>query len=711
MTTRQHLHRGWFTPTRSVLLCASLLIATTGCDPSARRSQATEELAQQHDFSSFIQQVDERLKPLVDDLIGSAGRTSSLDAQFEEGRRPPTIAPAHFRALRAFYAQRNFRPLFTEGRHLNDVGIAVAQTIIAADEHGLHPEDFHALDIRDALDRTLNRADLPVIQGELRLSQTDRNTLGAWLHQQIGEDGTPPDLQATLRLIIEDTKNSPLPQLTTLIQKRLDATTPATTAGSELELFLADGWLRWAITQRFSNLRYITTEQAHARGWRILKDGEVYSTRQPGSPRKEAEIDPSKLRDITAEDVALTLAIEYFQAAANTQELESALQAVAPPFEDYHRLYAAAKQYRRYVAQGGWDTLDIPLGLRPGNHGPHVAALKQRLAREGYFHGDTEDESFNSSLRQALRLYQETHQLQLRNELTQETLDSLNISALRRYAQILVTLDRWRETRIGEDYDDEYILVNVPDFHAELWAEGERIHRFKTIVGATMRWTDKDGTMRVDGRTPLFSDELQYIVYNPYWNVPQSLWRRDYAQKIEEDPFWLEDNGFEIIPTNEGGQLLRQLPGPENALGMVKFLFPNEHNVYLHDTNRRELFNSSFRNFSYGCVRIEDALGFAALLTARDRGISMRAAEEFVEEMLAKNEEQWTTLRTYIPVHIEYYTVRVDDDGYTNFLADFHRYDAPLVDAREAQIEAYFSSLHGESASMKRSEDGESDAL
>lgn len=701
MMTRQLPQRAGFRSARAVLLCATIFLAVTGCDPSARRgAESPYDHIQQRDFSEYVNQLDAALKPYVDAQVDAAGQSSRLAARFEQGIQDLPIEAANRDALEQFYATRSYRPLFTHGRQLNRTGVAVAQKMIAADAHALNPEDFHALEIREALDRSLSRDDLPLVHGELLLSEEDRDRLTAWLADQVGEDGTLPDLQATLQALTSAPEDSPLPELSTLVQQRIRGTLPAVDAATDLEILLADAFLRWSIAQRFGNLRYITTEMAHARGWRILVDGSVYSTKQPGSPRPDATIDPALLTDIQAEDVSRILAVEYLHAAANGDDVEGALDRIAPPFEDYQRLVLAANDYRQRVIQGGWDSLSGPVGLKMGSAGPRVAELKQRLALEDYFHGDVRDEAFTDELRRALRHYQETHQLQPNGELSQETLDSLNVPAVRRLAQIQVTMQRWRETRIGEDVDDQYILVNVPDFHAELWDKGERIHRMKTIVGATKRWRDDDGKDQVDGRTPLFSDELQYVVFNPYWNVPQSLWRRDYAQKIAEDPFWLEENGFEVIPTSEGGQLLRQLPGPDNALGLVKFLFPNEHDVYLHDTNRRNLFNSNFRNFSYGCVRVEDALGFAALLTARDRGISLEAAKRFVDEMRTKQTEQWTTLKTYIPVHIEYYTVRVDDEGATNFLADFHRYDAPLVAAREAALESYVASLHAESAQL-----------
>ena len=711
MKTCQSPHRTGLSPTRAVLLCAALVLAVSGCDPSARRSESANEYLQRADFTVFVEQIDAGLKTYVDEQLAQSARATNLAQRFDAGLQHLPIEPRHAAALEQFYATRSFRPLFTQGRQLNATGVAVAQIMIAADAHALNPDDFHANEIREAIERTLSRDDLPLVQGELLLSEEDKEQLNVWLAEQVGDDGSLPDVKAALHAITLADDNSPLPELGRLVQSRIQATQPPVSAGSDLELLLADAFLRWSMTQRFNNLRYITTEMAHARGWRIFLDGEVYSTKQPGSPRAEPEVDPATLTDIDAKDVSLTLAVEYFHAAANSGDIEGALHRIAPPFEDYQRLVLAAKEYRQRIKQGGWSPLSGPVDMKIGASGPQVVELKKRLAAEDYFSGDTSNPEFTSELRDAMRHYQETHQLRTTGDLSQETFDSLNISVERRYAQILVTMDRWRETRIGEDVEGEYIVVNVPDFHAELWDKGERIHRFRVIVGATKRWRDDDGNLQVDGRTPLFSDELQYIVFNPYWNVPQSLWRRDYAEKIAEDPLWLEENGFEILQTSEGGQLLRQLPGPGNAMGLVKFLFPNEHDVYLHDTNRRNLFNANFRNFSYGCVRVDDALGFAALLTARDRGISVAAATRYINELLEQGEEQWTTLRTYVPIHIEYYTVRIDDDGYANFLADFHRYDAPLVEKKELEVQAYFDSLHSESAQLAGSKRSEQDTL
>lgn len=695
----KHLARVGRHSTRLVLLAAAL-VATTACDNSARRAEVAQARIHQRNLSDYVDQIDAALKPYVNEQASRLSVHHGLATKVQQPLQHLPIAESHRQALVDVYAQRHFEPLFTDGRTLNADGVVVAQTMIAADAHGLRASDFLASEISEAIARTQTREDLPVIDGELRLTERDREIITAWLFDRVGNDGTLPDLTATLDQLAATDGTSPLPDLADSMASRAAAHAPALDAASDLELLLADAWLRWSIAQRFHNLRYITTDMAHARGWRILVDGEVYSTKQPGSPRKEPEIDPAKLTDIDADDLALLLATEYLTESANLGNLEAALHAIAPPFEDYRRLVRGAQQYRELVRRGGWAPVSLPIGLKVGSQGPRVVELKRRLAAEEYYSGDLQSDIFGDDLRRALLNYQDAHQLMLKGEITEETLESLNVPAERRLAQILVTMQHWRDTRIGEDYSDQYIVVNVPDFHAELWDKGERITRFKTIVGRPRRFRDASGTLQTEGRTPLFSDELQYIVFNPYWNVPQSIWREEYAAKIAADPEWLTEKGFEIIQTSEGGQMLRQLPSPNNALGLVKFLFPNEHDVYLHDTNRRDLFTSHLRAFSHGCVRVEGALDFAVLLTQRDKNISREAAQQFVDNMLAREGEQWTTLKTYIPVHVEYFAVRGDDEGRTQFLSDIHRTDAPLVDAWEAEIRAYFENLNAESAQL-----------
>lgn len=684
------------------LILVGSLATILGCEPRGMDAQAAMEAADTQRVSYFVDDVAKHLTPHIKSRIEELRKASTLEDRLGDTSLLLDITADNFRALQQLYSGRAYAPIFVRDGKLTDAGIIVSETMLTADSHGFDPTDFHASRIHEEIASLALYNQPKRIHGALELLPQDRDALMQWVREQLAEDDRLPSRASVLGLIVDGTEASPVPELSALIRDRIAEVEPLTDIAGNLELLLADGFLRWSIAQRFSNLRYITTDIANARGWRIIVDDEVYSTRQPGSPYSEPMPDPELLTDIRDSEVALVLAVEYFQSALKDDDFGRALREIAPPFKDYDDLVRAAIQYRAITLTGGWKQLEETEELSEGNHGPHVAALKSRLAAEGYFGGNTSDERFDSALRAALLLYQETHQLRSTATLTEETLTSLNVPAIERLAQIHVVLDRWRHTRIGEDVDDQYIIVNVPDFHVELWDKGERIHRMRAVVGATRHWRDEDGVMQVDGRTPLFSDVMQYIVLNPFWNVPTSLARR-YEREMEENPDWLEENGFEYIPTQEGGQLLRQLPGPQNAMGLVKFLFPNEHDIYLHDTNQRHLFRHAFRNYSHGCVRVADALDFAGLLFSRDKNISRSAGARFVRQKLEAGEDQWVGLHTPVPVHIEYYSVRVDDERHTNFLGDFHRRDRARVEARTAWLEDHLQHRYAESAHLLRS--------
>lgn len=690
----------------AVLGCAVIFIASltvvSGCEPRGMDAQAAMEAEDTQRVSYLVDDVGKALTPYVKNRMEKLRTLSVLEERLSNDSLLLDIPAENVRALQQLYSTRAYAPIFVRNGKLTEAGVAVSETLLTADGHGFDPAEFHAARIHEEISSLAMYNAPSRIHGALELLPQDRDALMQKVQEQLTEDERLPSKASMLESIVDGGNASPVPELTALIRGRIAEVEPLADIAGDLELLLADGFLRWSIAQRFGNLRYITTDIANARGWRIIVYGDVYSTRQPGSPYSEPMPDPDQLTDISDKEVALTLATEYFERALKDGDFERALREIAPPFKDYSDLVRAAKKYRAIALTGGWNTLEDTDELAVGDHGPGVAALKARLATEGYFDGDIRDESFDSALRTALLTYQETHQLRGTATLSDETLTSLNVPAVERLAQIHVVLDRWRHTRIGEDVEDQYIIVNVPDFHVELWSKGERVHRMRAVVGATRHWRNEHGEMQVDGRTPLFSDVMQYIVFNPFWNVPNSL-ARGYEREMEENPDWLEENGFEYIPTDEGGQLLRQLPGPNNALGLVKFLFPNEHDVYLHDTNQRNLFQHAFRNYSYGCVRVEDALDFAGLLISRDKNISRSAGARFVQQKLEAGEDQWVGMHTPVPIHIEYYSVRLDDDGHTNFLADFHRRDQAAVEARTAWLEEHLQHHHAESAQLLHS--------
>jgi murein L,D-transpeptidase YcbB/YkuD len=546
--------------------------------------------------------------------------------------------------------------VFVSGSHLTPAGEALLAALRGTQDHGLYASDYWLTEIVTLQERLAAGTRLEEIRTRLQMTPEDQGALLAWVETQTATDQTLPAVDAVFSVVAEPGADNPLPRYAETIEQLASSIEAVAQSGPALELYLASAALRYARDMRFENLDGLIPADAAARGWN-LEDENSHAA-------------------IVSERVA-----EAWTAALGG-DFAAWLSTLPPQFEQYDRLVAGAAQYRGFVERGGWRPLTVPVDLSLGDQGPDVVSLRERLAAEQYFEGDVTNPVFDAPLRDALEVYQETHQLNVTGTVSEETLASLNVPADRRLAQIYVTLDRWRHSRVERHVGGEYIWVNVPDFHAELWDTNELVYRWRVVTGQPRRF--RDG--RVEGRTPLFSDTMLYVVFNPYWNVPREIRESEYQHLIDADPLWLSTNGFEIVTTEDGGDFLRQLPGPGNALGRVKFLFPNEHDVYMHDTPSRNLFSRPVRAFSHGCVRVHEPLDLARLLLSRDNGWSESRTDDFIEEQLLEGTEQWVNLRNPLSIHIEYYTVRGDENGRMHFLADIYRYDRQRVNERQLEI-------------------------
>lgn len=579
----------------------------------------------------------------------------TLQAAVTEGLAFETDASLQ-RIITDGYATRAWQPMFVNGSHLTPAGEALVAVLRDSRDHGLYAAEYWLSEIEARQERLAAGTRLEEIRTSLQMTPEDQGALLAWVETQTATDQTLPAVDAVFSIVAEPGAGNPLPRYAETIDQLAASIEEVAESGPELELYLASAALRYARDMRFENLDGIIPADAEARGW--------------------------NLEDESAHPAIVAERLTESWSAAIGGDFAAWLGTLPPAFEQYDRLVAGATQYRTFVEQGGWNTLTAPVDMEQGDQGPDVVALRERLAAENYLDGDLTNPVFDGALRAAIETYQETHQLNVTGTLSEETLSSLNVPADRRLAQIYVTLDRWRHSRVERHVGGEYIWVNVPDFHAELWDTNELVYRWRVVTGQPRRF--RDG--RVEGRTPMFSDTMLYIVFNPYWNVPREIRESEYQHLIDTDPMWLSANGFELVYTEDGGDFLRQLPGPGNALGQVKFLFPNEHDVYMHDTPSRNLFSRPVRAFSHGCVRVHEPLDLARLLLSRDMGWSESRAEDFIEEQLLEGTEQWVNLRTPLSIHIEYYTVRGDENGRMHFLADIYRYDRQRVNERQLEI-------------------------
>jgi murein L,D-transpeptidase YcbB/YkuD len=361
--------------------------------------------------------------------------------------------------------------------------------------------------------------------------------------------------------------------------------------------------------------------------------------------------------------------------------VEQLLAALAPVHPDYQRQVAAAEDLRRVAAAGGWPSLHPPKTLRRDDNDPEVRKLRERLAISGDLRDRSQSEAyFDVGLAGAVARFQRRHGLTPDGVVGPATLRALNVSADQRLAQLLLNLERWRW--IPHDLGQRYILVNAADFSLMAVEGGVLRLAMRVIVGEAYQ------------KTPVFSRKMRYLEINPYWNVPHSITVAEFLPKIRRDPAFLAANHFQLLSgwrpdsavidpadvdwnaTREDrfpGRL-RQLPGPWNALGRIKFMFPNPFNVYLHDTPGRSLFNRQQRALSHGCIRLEKPLELAAFVLEGTPGWNPAAVRAAVDSGVRQ------TVRPVkdCMVHLLYWTAWVDAEGTVNFREDIYERDGVL---------------------------------
>jgi L,D-transpeptidase YcbB len=371
--------------------------------------------------------------------------------------------------------------------------------------------------------------------------------------------------------------------------------------------------------------------------------------------------------------------------------VREALDQLRPLSGHYQVMREALARYRQIADAGGWPELPDGPTLDPGDRNEQVAVLRERLAVTGHLPSGQnlagDPEFYDPVLEEAVQTFQRIHGLAEDGRVGPATRRALNLSARDRYRQLLVNLERWRW--LPQDLGDHYILVNIPAYQAMVVDGDEEVFRLRTIVGLTYR------------QTPVFSARMTYLALAPYWNVPPGIAARDQFPRLREDPGYVAQQHMVLFEqgTNRvvdphsvdwsgmsGAEFnrryrLRQEPGPHNALGRVKFMFPNRHNVYLHDTPGQELFDRVTRTFSSGCIRVERAMELAEHL--------LRDAPDWtadrIRQVVAQGRERSVTLPDPYMVHIQYWTAWVEADGEVHFRDDIYERDPRVLAALAAQ--------------------------
>lgn len=345
----------------------------------------------------------------------------------------------------------------------------------------------------------------------------------------------------------------------------------------------------------------------------------------------------------------------------------------------YKGMKQALADHRRIVAAGGWPVIPDGPTLRPGAEDPRLSTIERRLV----ISGDLEERAsaparYDAYLEEGVRRFQERHTLVVDGIIGKGTLSVFNVSAQERVNQLEVNLERLRW--VFDDVEDEFVIVNIAGFDTALVHNREIVWETNVQVG------------RPYHQSPVFRDEIKYVVFNPTWTVPYSIATKEMLPKIQREPDYFSKRDFDVKDRNgnlvdpasvDWQSLSRrnfpytfvQRPGPNNALGRVKFIFPNEHSVYLHDTPSKHLFSQAERTFSHGCIRVENPLEFAEQLLGPDWD------QARIQATLDKRETRTVFLPEPLPILILYLTSFVSPDGTVFFYNDVYSRDARIARA------------------------------
>ncbi len=386
---------------------------------------------------------------------------------------------------------------------------------------------------------------------------------------------------------------------------------------------------------------------------------------------------------------------EVIRAAALASDIGIFVGRYRPKQVDYWQLKDALAQYRTIEATGGWPAIPGGPTLELGMSDPRVKLLRQRLRRtddlpfaQDLTLREVERVRVDADLVAAIRRFQQRHGLEPDGKVGPKTLAALNLPVEARIEQLMLNLERRRW--LPDRRDQRYILVNLADFHLEMFDQNQKVFETPVVIGAPY------------SRTPVFTADMTYLVMNPYWNVPPRIAADELLPKTKANPSYLQTHGFDLL--SDWGQdptmldpaaidwsrvtsksfryKLRQRPGPANALGRLKFMMQNPFDVYLHDTPAREQFALTERSFSHGCIRVAEPEALADMLLRTEPGWS-RAR---IAATVASGASTTVTLSAPVPVQINYQTAWVGADRQVQFRNDIYGRDDLLADALRTRI-------------------------
>ena len=366
---------------------------------------------------------------------------------------------------------------------------------------------------------------------------------------------------------------------------------------------------------------------------------------------------------------------------AKSGSIREAIEAQRPNHFIYRGLLGALESLRRIDAVGGWPSVRAGRDLRPGVIDPRVAQVRRRLLAGGDAEGDIPRDSmrYDPGLARAVEKFQALHRLDATGVIDRATIEAMNMSASERVSQVRANLERARWV-LG-DLQDDFMLVNLPAFKAYLIRDKRNAWESRTQIGQEAM------------QTPTFRANIRTVVFNPDWTVPPTILEKEIFEDMRSGKNAIEDKGLVLYDRSnevvDSGSIdwnsvtpeafpysIRQPAGDDNALGKVKFLFPNKYSIYLHDTPHRNLFEADRRTFSHGCIRLEHPLELAALLLREQDWDAER-----IDSTIASDSTENVVLVHPLPILIVYWTVSVGASGDVHYANDIYHLDPPLLAA------------------------------
>ena len=397
----------------------------------------------------------------------------------------------------------------------------------------------------------------------------------------------------------------------------------------------------------------------------------------------QARIANLKVNDVSTEWVLHRPGVypeKILEQAAFGTSIKKMFDAVQPTAYHYKALQKALAHYMKIREEGGWEPVYLSKKLTPGKRDRGVYSLRERLRASGDYVGCGEEEEnrYDLCLQDAVKRFQKRHGLKTDAVVGPVTLKALNVPVDQRITTIRLNLDRlkWSNEREGK----RHVIINIPDFQLYFEEDGKLIQTMRVVTG------------KPNHPTPIFSDTVEYIVLNPYWNIPKSIIQKEMIPQLMRNPNAMARQGIEIYegwgkdaPKVSGASVdwskyrysknmpyrFAQVPGYKNALGKVKFLFPNKFSVYMHDTPSKHLFKRSRRAFSHGCIRLQKPRELMKTFSTFNDNLEFEAAQK----ILKGKEKTFVKLKQKVPIDVVYLTAWVDYDGILQFRDDIYHYD------------------------------------